>query len=315
MKRQRLRNRVTGFLFGKYNIEKLGKSKLIHEERYISGVEIINYNEIMIIISFVLLILTVFLNFLSPWYNLTLILPLILIYFSLDLELVMLTDERVIIEKRGVIEKITRIKNETSLSLDQIAVFKYGRAPVNIALLAFTMISLTSITALLIVVELQVVFIVLNIILLIILLMLLWYSLRLNKRSIELSVIGVKTNIGIGRNKGVPYWFMSDTQETVFERIHHTVHEGKKSGLRSDIREFPLQFSTRAKDYISQLDNILSQHIIKFLDHGDKTLEQIDEYCSEFDLEDIKIKLRVLRMKRYIDYDDENQIWKMIRKN
>jgi hypothetical protein len=124
----------------------------------------------------------------------------------------------------------------------------------------------------------------------------------------------VKTKVGLGRNKGVPEWFMIDTQETVFERIHHTIHEGKQSGLKSDIKEFPLQFSSRAKDYISQLDNILSQHIIKFLDQGDKTLDEIDKNCSDFDLEDIKIKLRVLRMKRYITYDDENQKWKMIRK-
>ena len=314
MKRQILRNRITGFLFGKYNVEKLGKSKLIHEEKYLSGVEIINYNEILIIISALLLVLTVFLNFLSPWYNLILIIAMLLIYFALDIELVMLTDERVIIEKRGVIEKITNIKNEVSLSLDQIAVFKYGRAPINIALLSFSLTSIISITVLMIVVELQVVFIILNIILLITLLMLLWYSLRLNKRSIELSVIGVKTKISIGRNKGVPYWFMTDTQKTVFERIHHTVHEGKHSGLKSDISEFPLQFSSRAKDYISQLDNIISQHIIKFLDQGDKTLDEIDKFCPEFDLEDIMIKLRVMRMKRYIDYDDEKHIWKMIRR-
>ena len=49
--RDKLRNRLTGYIFGKYVLEKQIEGTLIKEEEYISGIEIIFYDEIMLLLA------------------------------------------------------------------------------------------------------------------------------------------------------------------------------------------------------------------------------------------------------------------------
>ena len=98
--RQRLRNKITGFVFGKYYLEKEIDEVLIKDEEYISGIEIIFYSEIVLILTLFSSIASIILAFSqTPLFLILLIPALILIYFSLDVELVYLTSERLIIER------------------------------------------------------------------------------------------------------------------------------------------------------------------------------------------------------------------------
>lgn len=314
MIRIKLRNRITGFFFGKYDLKSIAREKLVQKEKYVSGVEIINYNEMMIASSVLLFIMSIVAGAFFPPLFILLPISLFFIFLSLDLELVMLTDERVILEKRGFVEKLLRVNNEISLSLDQIAVISYGRAPFNRPALLTSFLGILPLVIystlrdasnnfdLMILIPLFIIFLYLG-----------WWGLRLDKRSIELSIIGVLKNIGIGRNKGVPLWFLSDVQTRVFERIHHLFHEEKLKGVKADVQEYPLKYSGTAKHMINELHDPIHHHIIKFLDSENYTKKELNEHCTICQSIDMDEAIRHLRRKKFIYYDKSKKLWKLNR--
>ena len=151
-------------------------------------------------------------------------------FLANELELVILTNERLLIEKRGVVEKLTRTEHLQIVNIDQISSISYSRAPVNYPTIIFSSVFIflllipfflgfTSVIP-------EINFLV-EVIILIILapfLYLFWWGLRLTKRSIVIQVIGLTKLVTIGEKKGAPIWFLKSFQEAVFERIHHTFH-------------------------------------------------------------------------------------------
>lgn len=314
MIRVKLRNRITGFFFGKYDLENIVRDKLVQKEKYVSGVEIINYNEGMIASAVLLFVISIFAGAFFPLLFILIPLSLYFIFLSLDLELVMLTDERIILEKRGFVEKLLRVNNEISLSLDQIAVISYGRAPFNRPALLTSFLGIISLTVYSTLRDAsKYVDLILIIPLFIILLYLGWWGFRLGKRSIELSIIGVLKSVGIGRNKGVPLWFLSDVQTRVFERIHHIFHEEKLKGVKADVQEFPLKYSGVAKHMINELHDPIHHHIIKFLDSENYTKKELNKHCTMCQSVDMDEAIRHLRRKKYIFFDKSKKLWKLNR--
>ena len=114
-----------------------------------------------------------------------------------------LTNERIVIIKRKIYERLLKITNESSVALDDIVMIKYGRAPFNKNGLYFSNSSFVTILFVLILQNLYnadliietpiIIIIVSNIVL-----YLLWIGLRLTKRSLELTILGVIDSIGIG---------------------------------------------------------------------------------------------------------------------
>ena len=125
------RNRIIGFILGRYNLETESKRLLHKEEQFVSGTEVVKYNESIYILTllflFVILILTLF-N--SIFLILILITPIILL-LSNELEIYILTNDRIIVVRRAIFEKLLKIQNETSVALDQIVILSYSRAPLN----------------------------------------------------------------------------------------------------------------------------------------------------------------------------------------
>ena len=312
--RIKIRNKLTGFLFGKYNLESIATKKLVQKESYVSGVEIINYNEQMILSSIILMAIGILAGIFYPILLILVPFSFFLIFLSLDLELVMLTDERIIIEKKGLVEKLLGVNNEISLSLDQIAVISYGRSPFNKPAMITSIVSLLTLITYSTLRDSNKYFDLFILIpLFIITLYLVWWGLRLGKRSVELSIIGVLKNVGIGRNKGVPLWFLSDLQTRVFERIHHLFHEERIKGVKADILEYPLQYSSIAKHMINELHDPIHHHIIKFLDRENYTKKELNQHCPICHSVDMDEAIRYLRLKKFIYYDKSNKIWKLNR--
>ncbi len=307
--RYKLRNKLTGIIFGKYDLKKIAKNKLVHDEKFVSGLEIIYYNEIMIFISIVIGLLSILFTFKSLFAIIPLIISMYLIFLSLELELIFLTDERIIIEKRGILEKILNTQSELSLSLDQIAVLKYSRAPFHRQLLYISLIGLiinfiiiSVISDLLLILFLSAISFVLF--------YMLWFGLRLNKRSIELSVIGINLPVGIGRSKGAPMSFLVDIQEMVFERIHHISHSDTDSGIKYQVSEFPLQFSSKAKAIIEKLKDPFQQHLIKVIDQNNINIDGLYLHCHRFEKSVIDKTIQELKHKNLIVEKDDKLVIK-----
>jgi hypothetical protein len=140
------------------------------------------------------------------------------------------------------------------------------------------------------------------------LLYLVWFGLRLSKRSIELSIIGVTKPIGIGRRKGAPLWFLSDIQNTVFERIHHVFHEIDKGPI-TKLSEFPLQYTTRGRELIGTAKKELHRQILELLDQENKTKIEIVDTCKEYSKAEIDEAMRQLRKMKFIFYDRKQNKW------
>ncbi|OLS29114.1 MAG: hypothetical protein HeimC2_03090 [Candidatus Heimdallarchaeota archaeon LC_2] len=301
--RKILRNKITGFVFGKYYHEKQIDEILIKDEEYISGIEIIFYSEIILILTIFSVIASIILAFtLTPLFLILLIPALILIYFSLDIELIYLTSERLIIERRTIVEKMLKTSNIKSISLDQIAVISYSRAPFQFASLFLSLLGIVTISYSIMYdnFELAAVFSLTPISL-----YLAYYGLRLTKRSIEISVIGVAKPFGVGRVKGAPVWFLNDLQNMIFERVHHTFHSEESY----DIHEFPLEYSGRVRELVKQLTRAVQKKIIQLLDEKTLSKNEIIDLMPNYSKTEIDEGMRQLRVKKYIYYHRSIRKW------
>lgn len=302
--RDKLRNRLTGYAFGKYNLEKQIEEILIKDEEYISGIEIIFYDEIMLLLAGIGSVLSILFGLIvSPIFFVFLLPITVLVYLSLDVELVYLTSERLIIERRTILEKLLKTSNIKSISLDQVAVISYSRAPFQYPSLFLSGLGVITIIVSLIYDTFSTSFIIL---LLPISLYLAYFGFRLTKRSIEISVIGVQRPFGVGRTKGAPLVFLNDLQNTIFERVHHTFHEDEAS---QELHEYPLQYSGKVKELIKQIKKPVQQKILQFLDENVMSKNQIVEQLSTYSKVEIDEAMRQLREKRYIYYHRGMKKW------
>ena len=317
-----LKNRITGFVFGKYNLRAIAKELLIKREEYVSGFENIYYDVSLLVGSLISSVLLIILAILfSPWLFFSLLLPPFVIFFALELELVFLSNERVFIERRGTIEKLFKTRNIISISLEQIAVLSYKRAPVNIPALAFGMI--TVVGSILIAIfgkptlksPISSLVLLISILVAISQIAVLWGGLRLNKRSIELSVIGVAKAIGIGRTKGAPQWFLEDVQELVFERIHHYESAKKEQGIEAIFTEFPFRHSASLKRAIQNLETDLERRVLLEFDRNELNFDMIKEKFPDETEEKLDEVVNKLKQRKFIHFKRDKSAWALSREN
>jgi hypothetical protein len=302
--RDKLRNRLTGYIFGKYVLEKQIEGALIKGEEYISGIEIIFYDELMLILALFGSITSIVLGtIIDPLFFLILIPITTLVYFSLEVELIYLTSERLIIERRTILEKLLKTSNIKSISLDQVAVISYSRAPFQYPSLFLSALGIITIILSIIY---QVNVIPITIVLMPISLYLAYFGSRLTKRSIEISVIGVLKPFGVGRTKGAPLWFLNDLQNMIFERVHHTLHEDKEA---QHVYENPLKYSGRVKELLKLIKKPLQKKILQLLDENIMSKKHIVEQCVAYSKTEIDEAMRLLRQKRYIYYHRGMKKW------
>ncbi|MCE7733638.1 MAG: hypothetical protein GPJ54_02090 [Candidatus Heimdallarchaeota archaeon] len=302
--RDKLRNRLTGYIFGKYVLEKQIEGTLIKGEEYISGIEIIFYDELMLLLALFGSIASLTLGIIiDPLFFLILIPITSLVYFSLEVELIYLTSERLIIERRTILEKLLKTSNIKSISLDQVAVISYSRAPFQYPSLFLSALGFVTII-LSFVYDVNAILIV--IVLLPISLYLAYFGSRLTKRSIEISVIGVLKPFGVGRTKGAPLWFLNDLQNMIFERVHHTLHDDEEG---QDLHENPLKYSGRVKELLKLIKKPLQKKILQLLDENVMSKGQIVEQCAEYSKTEVDEAMRQLRAIRYIYYHRGIKKW------
>ena len=319
-----IRNRIAGLIFGRYELEKLAHNYMTKQETYIKGIEIIHWGEIIYLILIFLIILNIAVSFyIAPFLIVfSIIYVPILLLVATELELIMLTDERVLIEKRTLIEKITRTQQFQSISLDQIAMISYARAPPNILLvllagagLIFSFLPYT--VNVLDLIQIDIVIItVIPVLLFLPFLYLLWFGLRLTKRSIELSVIGLSQPIGIGRIKGAPVWFLTELQSLITERIHHIYHEDVKESVDKfdlEMKEFPLQFSSLVKDLVKEVGDSIAKALLMQLDRESLDIQEIYNSLPSYTTEHLDTELGYLKSRTIIVYNPEKDQWELNR--
>ena len=315
------RNRMAGFIFGRYNLKRIASDLKTEEEEYISGIEIIHFNELIYLITAMIFIGSLLLFYLISFIFIILIIFLpFLIYIGMELELVMLTTERVLIEKRTIIEKLTRTQQLQTISVDQIAMITYGRSPLNYAALIIGLVGTIMSGIPFIVNNMELIKIdnvTLGIVIIFFLfpsIYLVWFGLRLYKRSIELSIIGLKKPVGIGRKKGAALWFYNDIQYMIFERIHHIFHqEPNIQNVNLEVEEFPLEYSALVKDLLQELTSEISRNILLILDKSVLTKEQILEKSSQYSSREVEGCMVGLLKMNLITYEETNKNWALNR--
>lgn len=315
MKLQRIyRNYITTLIVGKYNIDKISNNALLKDEEYISSIDILFYDEVLVIMAALLSVVIIYLSQFSILFLSFLVFPVLLFYFAIQVEIIILTSERVLMEIRGLIEKILRVKNIRSISIDQIAIFSYARAPFNYAALAISFIGVVFLLEIfdtpLNLSEIGSPGIVLSMmkaLLIISLLYLIWYGLRLSKRSIEMSIIGISRAIGIGRRKGAPQWFVNDMEMMIYDRIHHIYHSENTSDLK--IEDFPLAYNSNVKALLRQTQKPVQRKILEQLVDSSLSKNRILQLVRGYSKIEIDEAMRQLRKIQFIFYDRSRRIW------
>lgn len=305
------RNRIAGFLLGHYNLENESKRLLTEDEQLISSTETVIYNESIYLLTFVLFSLILAGGLFYPsilifW----VILPIILL-FSNELEIFILSNDRIIIVHRSIVEKILRIQNETSIRLDQIVVMSNTRAPINKnAFVGSLFVFLITITLIFLQNTIKILntFLFLSIITcLAVGLYIFWVSLRLTKRSVELIIVGVSTPIWIGRTKGIPLWFVFDLQTLVFSAIPSSISHVTISS--SSVTEG----ATSPLSTLEELTNATPIELHKLI------LKEIDQYYlrrkellgrfPSYSRAEVGKAMAQLRKKRFIYFDRRLKRW------
>ena len=149
--RYNLRSKMLALTIGVYDLNEEAKKLLIHEEKLVSSAEIIYFFESLYIAAFLLLFtlsLTIIIGILNPTLFLSflvisavlILLLLSTVYFATRVEMIFLTSERVVVKHLSIIEKLLKVKRELSLSIDQISIISYGRAPFNRGVLGLALI-------------------------------------------------------------------------------------------------------------------------------------------------------------------------------
>ncbi|MFX0113790.1 MAG: hypothetical protein ACFFB3_04525 [Candidatus Hodarchaeota archaeon] len=308
------RNRLTGFLFGFYNLDKEVKGLLNEDEQYISGYQIVQFNESYYILGiFYIIIATVLAVLYSLFFLLLLLVVPVFILFSYELELVFLTNDRLIIVKRRVLERLFRIQDETSIKLDQIVILSYSRAPLNrnalyacflgvILIIAF--VPADEILALPSYLPILVFFL-----LFFPLLYLFWQGLRLTKRSVELYIIGVPQPYGVGRTKGIPLWFVYDIQNLVLGFVHSSLQlltQKEKQLLNERDRYYePIKEIIHAFPDEEQVQ----KEMLLLLNEKRRSKKELMKKTPTYSKNEFDRHFKALRKKRMIFFDKTTKTW------
>lgn len=308
------RNKIIGYFIGRYNLDSESKRILNKEEKFISGVEIVQFNESIYILSFIWLLLVVLLAYFLSFYFMILVLffPVILL-FSNELEMDILTNERIVIIKRTIFERFLRITNESSIALDDIVLMKYGRAPFNKNALYFSISSFIAIFLVLIAENFYKIDLLIETPLIVLLLLissyLLWLGLRLSKRSLELTIIGVNESIGIGRTKGVPLWFIYEIQTLIFDSLPSNLTKISPE----DYKKITDDILIPIKDLIDATPFELHKKIISFINN--KQVDIIDLYSNlqDYSKPEINKAFKDLRKKKFIYFNRKIGKWALNR--
>ncbi len=306
----KLVNKFKQLVFGKYDLQTIFNKHKIRKEMLIASQDILYYSEIPITLAFLIVVATLFFSYaVNPIFLVALLISPVMMYFSISLEFVFLTDERIIVEKRTILDKVLSTRSITNIALDQISMIKSGRARPNYPLFYLSSISLivSGITAILtsdtVVTLIGIYFGVLSLFVLI-------YSLRIYRRAVTLYVVGNKAPYEIGSRKGISVYWVKKLHETVFERIHHVEHIYSSSrDLYTETDEFPLELNQQLKDILGQLSQTVEKEIYKHLFFEPRTKKQLYDDLKDFDNHLIDYGLSHLSKEGLITYDRSKRVW------
>ena len=134
-----------------------------------------------------------------------------------------------------------------------------------------------------------------------------WIGLRLSKRSIELSIFGISKNLGIGREKGVPLWFVYDLQLLVFSSSHFfSPIKFKDKSFKQDEAEEDL---LSLKDILDKTPYEIHKKIIIALKDGPQKVTDIVNKLQDYPRKDINSGIDALRKKRIIYFMRKTKEW------
>ncbi|MHA1976609.1 MAG: hypothetical protein ACW98I_06915 [Candidatus Hodarchaeales archaeon] len=326
--RQKFRLKVLAIFIGVYDLNNEAKKILIHEEKLVSATEIIYFSESLYVIAFILLF-SLLSTFLIGIYNVTLFIPVlgvILLFFFLIIgtiysatrvEMIFLTTERVVVKYLSILEKLLKVKRELSLSIDQISIISYGRAPFNRGVLVLTLIAtLIDLFLFFILTDeftlsliLRMLILISSILLIFVIFRLVLFGLRLTRGVLELQAVGLPIPVQIGLDKGVPRSFIQEVHLAVLERVHHTLHHEDKRNL--DIIEFPLESSSILKKALSQVETVDEEKILKLLDQKPSQAEELCRNIPELSHDQIDKVLSALQEKNLVIYEIDQDIWRL----
>lgn len=234
--------------------------------------------------------------------------PIILL-FSNELEMNILTNERIVIIKRTIFERFLRITNESSIALDDIVLIKYGRAPFNKNALYFSFTSFITIFAIIILEYFYKIDLLIEtpiiILLLVVTTYLFWIGLRLSKRSLELTIIGVSESIGIGRTKGVPLWFIYEIQTLIFDSLPSTINKISPEDYKkiTDDILIPIQ------DLINATPFELHKKIISTINTKQIDISELYANLKEYPKNEINKAFKDLRKRKFIYFNRKTGKW------
>ncbi|PWI47155.1 hypothetical protein CEE45_13140 [Candidatus Heimdallarchaeota archaeon B3_Heim] len=326
--RQKFRLRMLALLVGVYNLNNEAKKMLIHEEKLVSATEIIYFSESLYLAAFIILVVIISVILLGI-FNSTLFIPFIMIttllallfigvvYSATRVEMIFLSSERVVIKYLSILEKILRVKRELSLSIDQISIISYGRAPFNRGALGLALLGTLTVSLMMFILTnvlidsflAQMTVIIISILVILIVLRLILFGLRLTRGVLELQTVGLTTPVQIGLDKGVPRSFIQEVHLAVLERVHHTLHHEDQEDI--DIIEFPLESSKTLKNAFNQVKTSNEKKILKLLDQKPAQAEELCRNIPELSHEEIDAVLSILQEKNLISYVVDEDVWKL----
>ncbi|MFX0122394.1 MAG: hypothetical protein ACFFAE_02070 [Candidatus Hodarchaeota archaeon] len=296
---------------GRYNLETESKRLLHKEEQFVSGTEIVKYNESIYILTLLFLLVILILTlFNSIFFLLVLVTPIFLL-FSNELELYILTNDRIIVVRRAIFEKLLKIQNETSIALDQIVILSYSRAPLNRNALYIGGIGIIGIPLVIMNYEKiylpEIIKFIIIIVLTILTLYLIWIGLRLTRRSVELSLIGVPEQFGVGRSKGVPIWFVFDIQNLIFGKLRSSIPLLVKKETQT--QKDKIEYYTSIQELVDSTPIELHKKILIELHKRSQTQKQVMTKLSSYSKSEINRSFSQLRKKRLIYFNRKTDTW------
>ena len=140
----------------------------------------------------------------------------------------------------------------------------------------------------------------------IITLYLFWIGLRLTRRSIELSLIGVPEQYGIGRSKGVPIWFVFDIQNLVFGKLRSSVPLLVKKEISQEEKD---QYYTSIQDLVDSTPIELHKKILIEINKRSQKKKQVIAKLASYSKNEINRSFTQLRKKRVIYFNPKTDTW------
>lgn len=306
----RISRRLKIIFTGKYDLDEIFRNHKIHGETLVDSRDILYYSEVTITIGIFLTLTSVILGLMiHPSFLVFLIFSALIFYFSINLDFVFLTDERLLIERRTIIDRLLSTSSITNIALDQISIIETGRARPNFPLLFgssfFFMIGL--ITLFLLESPLIQFFVAYFSFVLFLLAI---FALRLYRRSVTLFVVGTQSPIEIAHRKGISLNWVQKLHDTLFERIHHVTHVYKSpNDLYTKSSEFPLEMDPEFKNTIDSLSHSVEKEIIRVLYFQPCTKRQLYRQLPSFEHHLIDYALAHLSKENLIHYDRSKRVW------